>query len=103
MSGGNSEFIFVHRSSEVIFSKMCFINYYKMLYMRFFYILTNVYDTATTMTCVNDLPAVDVNNHIINERYQHTHTCHYVTQIVPVFVHTDDKTYNCSASAEYRC
>jgi len=89
VSGGNSEFIFVHRSSKVIFSKMCFINYYKMLYMHFFYILTNNYVTATTMTCVNDLPAVDINNYIINERYQHTHTCYYVTQIVPVFIHTN--------------
>jgi len=38
-----------------------------------------------------DLPAVDVNNHNIHERYQHTHTCHYVPLIVPVFIRTDKK------------
>jgi len=50
-----------------------------------------------------DLPAVDINNHIINERHQHTHTCHYVSQIVPVYVHTKDQAYNCTGTAGYHC
>jgi len=80
---------------------MCIINYQTMIYTQFFTYKCLWHCNYDEM-CYH-LPAVDINNHIINDRHQHTHTCHYVTQIVPVFVHTDDKTYNCSASAEYRC
>jgi len=48
------------------------------------------------------LPAVDVNNYITHERHQHTHACHYVSQIVPVYIHTGNHAYKCTASTGHQ-
>lgn len=51
----------------------------------------------------SDLPAVQINPHIIHHRNQHTNICHSASQIVPTYVHVGEHAYKRSASTENHC